>query len=67
MYSKKEEWAMILTLILSFFGSNQIIKMYIDNYTLFAICSTLSLFVIGSSIVIFMEKRKSYQIESNQI
>ena len=65
MYSKKEEWGMLMTLLFSFFSSNYMLRMYIENYTLFAICSILSLFVIGSSIVIFMEKRKSKQIEFN--
>ena len=58
MYSKKEEWAMLLTLLFSFFGSNHIIRMYIENATLFAICSTLSLMIIGVSIITFMEYKK---------
>ena len=63
MYTKKEEWAMILTLLISFFGSNYIIKLYIENYILFFIVSLFSLNFIGASIVIFMENYKSRQIE----
>jgi hypothetical protein len=67
MYSKKEEWFMISTLLFSFFSSNYIIKLYIENYTLFCIVSLLTLNVIGASIVIFMENYKSRQIEKEEM
>lgn len=67
MYSKKEEWFMILTLLFSFFSSNYIIKLYIENYTLFCIVFLLTLNVIGASIVIFMENYKSRQIEKGEM
>ncbi len=64
MYSKKEEWIMILTLLASFFSSNYIIKLYVENYVLFSIASILSLNIIGACIIIFMENYKSKQINS---
>ena len=55
---------MILTLLISFFSSNYLIKLYIQNYTLFSIASIASLNIIGACIIIVMEKYKSYQVES---
>jgi hypothetical protein len=64
MYSKKEEYGTLLTLIFSFFSSKYIISLYIENATLFAITLFLSIGIFGATIIIFMEKLKSNQIES---
>jgi hypothetical protein len=62
MYSKKEEWTMIMTLLISFFSSNYFLRMYIESYSLFAICSLLSLYTIGASIITVMEHRKQKEL-----
>lgn len=62
MYSKKEEWVMIMTLLISFFSSNYFLRMYIESYSLFGICSILSLYIIGAIIITVMEHRKQKEI-----
>ena len=64
MYSKKEEWTMMMTLLVSFFSSNYILRMYIESYTLFVICSILTLYIIGASIITVMEHRKQKEFKS---
>lgn len=59
MYSKKEEWGMMITLLSAFFGSNYFLRLYIQNYTLFTILSTLSLYIIGAIIITVMEYKKT--------
>ena len=58
MYSKKEEWTMMMTLLVSFFSSNYILRMYIESYTWFTISSIVILYIIGAMIIIFMEHKK---------
>ena len=58
MYSKKEEWTMMITLLSAFFGSNYFLSLYVQNCTLFTILSTLSLYIIGASIITVMEYKK---------
>jgi hypothetical protein len=58
MYSKKEEWIMIMILLISFFSSNYMLRMYIESYTLFSIFSILSLNIIGICIITVMEYKK---------
>ena len=58
MYSKKEEWITIMTLLVSFFSSNYMLRMYIESYTLFSIFSILSLNIIGICIITVMEYKK---------
>lgn len=58
MYSKKEEWAMILTLLIAFFSNNYLLRLYIENYIGFAFASIISLYMIGASIIMTMEYRK---------
>ena len=58
MYSKKEEWTMMMTLLVSFFSSNYILRMYIESYTWFTISSIVILYIIGAMIITFMEHKK---------
>jgi hypothetical protein len=53
MYSKKEEWTMMMTLLVSFFSSNYILRMYIESYTWFTISSIVILYIIGAMIITF--------------
>jgi hypothetical protein len=58
MYTKKEEWAMLLTLLITFFSNNYLLRLYIENYTCFVFANIISLYMIGASIIMIMEYRK---------
>jgi hypothetical protein len=63
MYSKKEEWIMILSLFFSFFTSNHFIKMYIQSPVLFTLISTFFLYISGALIITIMEHIKQSKIK----
>jgi hypothetical protein len=62
MYSKKEEWIMILSLFFSFFTTNHFVKMYVQNPVLFIFISLGSLYIIGAVIITFMERIKQKRL-----
>lgn len=63
MYSKKEEWVMILSLFFSFFTSNHFIKMYIQSPVLFTLISTFFLYISGALIITIMEYIKQPKLK----
>ena len=65
MYTKKEEWGMMITLLTCFFTNNYFIKLYVQNPTLFAFLSVASLYITGAIIITFMERIKQKELKKN--